>query len=217
MSKFSLSHEIINQIIEFNFFILDESWEDYLTIFSELQSLEIKVERMNQDPRSCQRIEKELIMILGENVIKKDLTNYYKKKKKYNSLLEENKNLKSKLKSKNKIIKNQQKEISDIKELYSKRQSNINNEEEKEKDDSDKDEENNNDKDNDNNMREQKDVLLKKAKNEFKLIKKNYNNKMEENNAFNNKNNINIMQYPGNQKLSIRNKYKTKKIKKIYK
>jgi vacuolar-type H+-ATPase subunit I/STV1 len=53
-------------------------------------------------------------------------------KKKYNSLLEENKNLKSKLKSKNKIIKNQQKEISDIKELYSKRQSNINNEEEKE-------------------------------------------------------------------------------------
>ena len=82
MSKFSLSHEIINQIIEFNFFILDESWEDYLTIFSELQSLEIKVERMNQDPRSCQRIEKELIMILGENVIKKDLTNYYKKKKK---------------------------------------------------------------------------------------------------------------------------------------
>ena len=42
-------------------------------------------------------------------------------------------------------------------------------------------------------------------------ITKNYNNKREENNAFNNRNNINIMQYPGNQKLSIRNKYKTKK------
>ena len=82
MSKFSLSHEIINQIIEFNFFILDETWEDYLSIFSELQTLEIKVERMNQDPRSCQRIEKELIAILGENMIKKDLTKYYKKKKK---------------------------------------------------------------------------------------------------------------------------------------
>ena len=82
MSKFSLSHEIINLILEFNFFILDESWNDYLSIFSELQSLEIKVGRMNQDPRSCQRIENELIAILGENVIKKDLTKYYKKRKK---------------------------------------------------------------------------------------------------------------------------------------
>ena len=82
MSKFSLSHEIINLILEFNFFILDDSWNDYLSIFSELQSLEIKVGRMNQDPRSCQRIENELIAILGENVIKKDLTNYYKKRKK---------------------------------------------------------------------------------------------------------------------------------------
>ena len=45
---------------------------------------------------------------------------------KYNSLLEENKNLKSKLKSKNKIIKNQQKEITDIKNQKTK-----NNEEEK--------------------------------------------------------------------------------------
>ena len=82
MSKFSLSHEIINQILEFNFFILDETWNDYLTIFSELQSLEIKVERMNQDPRSCQRIEKEFIALLGENTIKKDLNKYYKEKKK---------------------------------------------------------------------------------------------------------------------------------------
>ena len=82
MSKFSLSHEIINQILEFNFFILDESWDDYLSIFSELQSLEIKVERMNQDPRSCQRIEKEFITLLGENIIKRDLAKYYKEKKK---------------------------------------------------------------------------------------------------------------------------------------
>ena len=82
MSKFSLSHEIINQILEFNFFKLDESWEDYLAIFSELQALEIKKERMNQDPRRCQRIERELITLLGEDLIKNDLTNYYKEKKK---------------------------------------------------------------------------------------------------------------------------------------
>ena len=43
-----------------------------------------------------------------------------KMKNKYNSLLEENKNLKSKLKSKNKIIKNQQKEITDIKKWKTK-------------------------------------------------------------------------------------------------
>ena len=82
MSKFSLSHEIINQFLEFNFFILDESWDDYLSIFSELQSLEIFENRMNQDPRSCQRIEKELVTLLGENIIKKTLSNYYRKKKK---------------------------------------------------------------------------------------------------------------------------------------
>lgn len=67
MSKFSLSHEIINQILEFNFFKLDESWDDYLSIFSELQALEIKKERMNQDPRRAQRIERELVTLLGEN------------------------------------------------------------------------------------------------------------------------------------------------------
>ena len=82
MSKFSLSHEIINQILEFNFFILDESWNDYLTIFSELQSLEIFVNRMNQDPRSCQRIENEMVTLLGENIIKKNLSRYYRKRKK---------------------------------------------------------------------------------------------------------------------------------------
>ena len=49
-----------------------------------------------------------------------------KLKNKYNSLLEENKNLKSKIKSKNKVIKNQQKEIPEIK-----KKKNGNNEEEK--------------------------------------------------------------------------------------
>ena len=78
MSKFSLSHEIINQILDFDFFHLDESWEDYLSIFSEIQALEIKKERMNQDPRRCQRIERELITLLGEDAIKNQLTEFFK-------------------------------------------------------------------------------------------------------------------------------------------
>ena len=82
MSKFSLSHEIINIILEFNFFKLDESWEDYLSIFSELQSLEIKKERMNQDPRRAQRIERELLTLLGEETIQNYLIKYYNEKKK---------------------------------------------------------------------------------------------------------------------------------------
>jgi ankyrin repeat protein len=81
MSKFSLSHEIINQILDFNFFQLDESWEDYLSIFSEIQALEIKKERMNQDPRRCQRIERELITLLGEDAIKNQLTEFFKNEK----------------------------------------------------------------------------------------------------------------------------------------
>ena len=82
MSKFSLSHEIINQILEFNFFHLDESWDDYLSIFSELQALEIKKERMNQDPRRAQRIERELLTLLGEETIQNYLIKYYNEKKK---------------------------------------------------------------------------------------------------------------------------------------
>ena len=82
MAKFSLSHEIINQILEFNFFILDDSWNDYIGIFAELQALETKVERMNEDPRRCQRIERELITLLGEDEIKGNLMKYYKNKKK---------------------------------------------------------------------------------------------------------------------------------------
>ena len=82
MGKFSLSHEIINMILEFHFFLLDETWDDYVGLFSELQALETKKERMNQDPRRCQRIERELITLLGENSIKEDLSDYYKNKKK---------------------------------------------------------------------------------------------------------------------------------------
>ena len=55
-----------------------------------------------------------------------------KLKTKYNSLLEENNNLKSKLKSKNKLIKNQQKEIEKMKSINSKRLNISNNNQDKE-------------------------------------------------------------------------------------
>ena len=55
-----------------------------------------------------------------------------KLKNKYNSLLEENNNLKSKLKSKNKLIKNQQRELEKMKVITTKRQNMIHNEQDKE-------------------------------------------------------------------------------------
>ena len=55
-----------------------------------------------------------------------------KLKTKYNSLLEENNNLKSKLKSKNKLIKNQQKEIEKMKLINAKRLNISNNNQDKE-------------------------------------------------------------------------------------
>ena len=55
-----------------------------------------------------------------------------KLKTKYNSLLEENNNLKSKLKSKNKLIKNQQKEIEKMKSINAKRVNISNNNQDKE-------------------------------------------------------------------------------------
>ena len=55
-----------------------------------------------------------------------------KLKTKYNSLLEENNNLKSKLKSKNKLIKNQQRELEKMKVVTTKGQNMIHNEQDKE-------------------------------------------------------------------------------------
>ena len=75
MSKFPLCHKFIIQILDFEFFKLDDSWKNFLDLFLELQRLETKVERMNQDPRKCLRLERELISLLGENIID-DLANY---------------------------------------------------------------------------------------------------------------------------------------------
>ena len=76
MSKFPLCHKFIHQILDFDFFNLDDSWKNFLNLFLELQTLETKVERMNQDPRKCLRFERELISFLGDNIIN-ELSEYY--------------------------------------------------------------------------------------------------------------------------------------------
>ena len=70
ISKFPLCYKFIYQILDFDFFKLDDSWKNFLELFLELQRLETKAERMNQDPRKCLRLERELIALLGENSIK---------------------------------------------------------------------------------------------------------------------------------------------------
>ena len=81
MSKFPLCHKFIHQILDFDYFKLDDTWKTFLSLFLELQTLETKVERMNQDPRKCLRFERELISLLGENIIN-ELSEYFKEKKK---------------------------------------------------------------------------------------------------------------------------------------
>ena len=80
MSKFPLCHKFIHQILDFDYFNLDETWTNFLDLFLELQRLEIKMERMNQDPRKCLRLERELIALLGDKIIN-DLSDYYKESK----------------------------------------------------------------------------------------------------------------------------------------
>ena len=80
MSKFPLCHKFIIDILDFDFFKLDDSWKDFLSLFLELQTIETKKERLNQDARKCLRLERELIALLGENIID-DLSEYYRMKK----------------------------------------------------------------------------------------------------------------------------------------
>ena len=81
MSKFPLSHLICYMILEFDFFKYDETWDEYLNIYEDLQALEIKPERL-VDPRRSLRLERELITLLGDDVIKKELSPLFMKKKK---------------------------------------------------------------------------------------------------------------------------------------
>ena len=80
MSKFPLCHKFIHQILDFDYFNLDDTWKTFLNLFLELQTLETKVERMNQDPRKCLRFERELISILGDNIIN-ELSDYFQHSK----------------------------------------------------------------------------------------------------------------------------------------
>ena len=80
ISKFPLSYKVIYQILEFNFFTMNESWDDYLQIYQDLQALEIKKERVSDDPRRCMRLERELMTLLGDHFIKKELEPLFNKK-----------------------------------------------------------------------------------------------------------------------------------------
>jgi ankyrin repeat protein len=71
---------IINYILDYDFFQIDESWGQFLTLFGDIQCLEIKEERVF-DPRRSLRLERELMNLLGESIIK-ELSSYFQKKKK---------------------------------------------------------------------------------------------------------------------------------------
>ena len=81
MSKFPLSHLVCYQILDFDFFKLDETWNDYISLFEDLQTLEIKQERMC-DPRRSLRLERELVTLLGDQIIKEELSPYFNSLKK---------------------------------------------------------------------------------------------------------------------------------------
>ena len=71
MSKFSLCSKVLNEILDFDFINLKkENFEEFLKLFFEIQKLEVKKERLNEDPRRIFRLESELIILLGENIIK---------------------------------------------------------------------------------------------------------------------------------------------------
>lgn len=69
MSKYPLCYLIVENILDFDFFAFD-GWNDYLQVFQDLQSLEVKDER-KLDPRKCLRLERDLNNLIGENAIKK--------------------------------------------------------------------------------------------------------------------------------------------------
>ena len=70
MSKFSLCQKVLNEILDFDFFNLKkENFEEFLKLFFEIQKLEVKKERLNNDPRKIFRLEKEINFLLGENFI----------------------------------------------------------------------------------------------------------------------------------------------------
>jgi ankyrin repeat protein len=69
MSKYSLCYSLIYDILDYDFFE-NNFWEDFLKLFNDIQSLEIKEERI-YDPRKSQRLERDLMTLMGDDIIKK--------------------------------------------------------------------------------------------------------------------------------------------------
>ena len=86
MNKFTLCYEVVNIIIDYEFFDLN-GWNDvFLKLFNSIQLLEIKPERIF-DPRKCLRIEKEMQNLLGDDIIKELKLLFTSKKKEIIKLL----------------------------------------------------------------------------------------------------------------------------------
>jgi ankyrin repeat protein len=67
MSKYPLCNLVIDDILQFDFF-KNDGWDEFVSLFEELQNLEVKNERI-MDPRRCQRLEKEFSNLLGDYII----------------------------------------------------------------------------------------------------------------------------------------------------
>jgi ankyrin repeat protein len=78
MSKYPLSYLIVINILDFDFFKLDE-WDEFLNLYEDVVSLEVKLDRLI-DPRRSLRLERELLNLLGDDIIK-ELAREFKKMK----------------------------------------------------------------------------------------------------------------------------------------
>lgn len=67
MSKFSLCYVTLSEILDFDLFKNNE-WGEFLHIFQDIQNLEIKQET-SIDPRRSLRIERELLNLIGDDII----------------------------------------------------------------------------------------------------------------------------------------------------
>lgn len=79
INKFSTSYLIFNYLVDYNIFS-NLGWDEFLNVIFDVNDLEIKDER-KIDPRKSLRIEKELINLLGEDIIKEVLITYNSRKR----------------------------------------------------------------------------------------------------------------------------------------
>lgn len=64
MSNFSLCYQIVNLVLDYNFFDLN-GWEEFLEVYKDIQAVEVKEHRLF-DPRKSLRMEREIQNLLGE-------------------------------------------------------------------------------------------------------------------------------------------------------